>query len=142
MLRVLDSVDHEIDSRKGQRDESAVVIRSDDLAFVAGGLDREDYLVVGRCVEVGNLPGGNETVVFVDEVLLKLLYRIHGGFMLLKDDCFLVIVPLSQCPKTSYPRDKWGKSVCCPAFRRGTGQGRAPASGLPKRRDSRAKSTF
>lgn len=81
MLRVLDSVDHEIDSRKGQRDESAVVIRSDDLAFVAGGLD---YLVVGRCVEVGNLPGGNETVVFVDEVLLELLYRIHGGFMLLK----------------------------------------------------------
>ena len=86
MLRVLDSVDHEIDSRNGQRDESADVIRSDDLAFVAGGLDGEDYLVGGRCVEVGNLPGGNETVVFVDEVLLKLLYRIHGGFMLLKGD--------------------------------------------------------
>lgn len=89
MLRVLNSVDHEIDSRKGQRDESAVVIRSDDLAFVAGGLDGEDYLVVGRCVEVGNLPGGNETVVFVDEVLLKLLYRIHGAFMLLKGICSL-----------------------------------------------------
>lgn len=42
--------------------------------------------MVGRCVEVSNLPGGNETVVFVDEVLLKLLYRIHGGFMLLKGD--------------------------------------------------------